>query len=339
MAMRIGVIGYKNHAERLIRAITQQKDVTELWVFHPKKERLSNLNFLSSIFSLHTTTIIEDLFSLDAVFIASPSETHYSYIVKLVDKVNYIFCEKPPGVNRTELNDLLRLKKSQRKKILFNFMFSRSPFSNIVRNRTIDGELGEFVHASFAASQGIAFKPGLKNNWRFTKTNIFSSITGNLGVHYVHLILELFGNAEVGYFKRSAVETSSGHDTAYFALSLDRKKCASVLLSYAAPYLQEATVLFSNGIITLNNGVVEEKKPRDIFDKSGRFAPPPKQVLFKPSSSNEFYDLSLSNMIDFFFSTIQKQKSFDDEQFLLGIKASHLILDMKSYDQKTDRPG
>ena len=46
MAMRIGVIGYKNHAERLIRAITQQKDVTELWVFHPKKERLSNLNFL-----------------------------------------------------------------------------------------------------------------------------------------------------------------------------------------------------------------------------------------------------------------------------------------------------
>lgn len=339
MGMRIGVIGYKNHAERLIKAITQQKDVTELWVFHPKKERLFNLDFPSSIFSLHTTTIIENLFSLDAVFIASPSETHYSYILKLIDKVNYIFCEKPPAVNRTELNNLLRLKKSQRKKILFNFMFSRSPFSIIVRNRIIDGKIGELVHASFKASQGLAFKLGFKNNWRFTRTNIFSSITGNLGIHYVHLILELFGRADVEFFNRSAIETKNGHDTAYFVLSLDRKKCASVLLSYAAPYLQEATVLFSNGVITLNNGVVEEQKPRDIFDKSGRFAPPPKQMLFKPSSPNEFYDLSLSNMIDFFFSTIQRQESFNDEQFFLGIKASHLILDMESYDKKTDEPG
>jgi predicted dehydrogenase len=336
MAMRIGIIGYKNHAGRLIEIIAQRKDVKELWVFHPKRERLSNFSFPSSLFSLHTTAIIEDLFGLDAVFISSPSETHYSYIFKLVDKVNYLFCEKPPGVNQTELNNLLRLKRSQRKKILFNFMFSRSPLSNIVRGRTTHGNLGDLVHASFSASQGLAYKPGFENNWRFTKTDIFSSIAGNLGVHYVHLILELFGNAEVCFFKKSAVATKSGYDTSYFALSLSKKQCASVLLSYAAPCLQEATVLFSNGIITLNNGVVEEHKPRDIFDQSGRFTPPPKELLFKPSSSNEFYDLSLSNMIDFFFSTLQRQGSFDDKQFFLGIKASHLILDMESYDQLSE---
>lgn len=334
--MRIGIIGYKNHAERLIKIIAQQKDITDLWVFHPNKERLSNLSFPSSVFSLHTTAIIEDLLGLDAVFISSPSETHYSYIFKLVDKVNYLFCEKPPGVNQTELNNLLRLKRSQRQKIFFNFMFSRSPLSNIVRGRTVDGNLGDLVHASFTASQGLAYKPGFENNWRFTKKNIFSSIVGNLGVHYVHLILELFGNAEVGFFKKSAVATKSGYDTSYFALSLCKKQCASVLLSYAAPCLQEATIIFSNGIITLNNGVVMEHKPRDIFDQSGKYTPPPKELLFKPSSSNEFYDLSLSNMIDFFFSTIQRQGSFDDKQFFLGIKASHLILDMESYDQKSE---
>ena len=52
--------------------------------------------------------------------------------------------------------------------------------------------------------------------------------------------------------------------------------------------------------------------------------------------TNEFYDLSLSNMIDFFFSTILKQESFDDKQFFLGIKASRLILEMESYNQKSD---
>jgi predicted dehydrogenase len=334
--MRIGIVGYKNHAERLIKIIAGRKDVTELWVFHPKKEKLSNLSFPSSFFSLYTTAIIEDLFGLDAIFISSPSETHYSYIFKLVDKVDYLFCEKPPGVSPIELDNLLKLNRLQRKKILFNFMFSRSPFSNIVRSRTTDGNLGELVHASFAASQGLAYKLGFENNWRFTKTNIFSSIAGNLGIHYVHLILDLFGNAEVSYFKKSAVATKSGYDTSYFALSLLKKQCASVLLSYAAPCLQEATVLFSNGIITLNNGVIEEQQPRDIFDQSGRFAPPPKELLFKPSSSNEFYDLSLSNMIDFFFSTILKQESFDDKQFFLGIKASRLILEMESYNQKSD---
>ncbi len=332
MGLRIGIIGYKNHAARLIKVIAQQKDVTELWVFHPKKERLLNLAFPNSIFSLHTTNMIEDLFGLDAVFIASPSETHYSYILNLVDKVRYVFCEKPPAVTRTELDNLLRLKRPQRGKILFNFMFSRSPFSNLVRGRTTDGKLGEFIHASFAASQGLAFKPGFEDNWRFTKTDIFSSVIGNLGIHYVHMILELFGNAEVGYVQKSTIAAKSGHDTAYFALSLDKKQCASVLLSYAAPCSQSATVLFSDGIITLNNGIVQEQKPRDIFDQSGRFVPPPKELFFKPSSSNEFYDLSLSNMIDFFFSTIQRQGSFDDHQFFLGIKASHLILDMESYD-------
>lgn len=336
MSLRIGIIGYKNHAGRLIKAISQQKDLTELWVFHPKKERISNFTFPNSIFSLHTTGMIEDLFGLDAVFIASPSETHYSYIFDLVDKVHYLFCEKPPGITRVELNNLLKLKRSQRKKVLFNFMFSRSPFSSLVQDRAADGKLGELVHASFAVSQGLAYKSGFERNWRFTKKDIFSSIAGNLGVHYVHLILELFGNAKVGYFKKSAVTTKSGYDTAYFAMSLNTKQCASVLLSYAAPCLQEATILFSNGIITLNNGIIMEQKPRDIFDQSGRFIPPPKELLFKPSSSNEFYDLSLSSMIDFFFSTIQMQGSFDDEQFFRGIEASQLILDMETYDRKSN---
>ena len=332
MALKIGIIGYKNHALRLIKNIAKQKDVTELWFFHPKKERLLNLAFPNSTFSLHTTDTIEDLFGLDAVFIASPSETHYSYILKLIDKVRYLFCEKPPAVNRTELDNLLKLKRDQRGKILFNFMFSNSPFSNLVRSRTSDGKLGEFVHASFVATQGLAFKPGFENNWRFTKPDIFSSIAGNLGIHYVHMILELFGNAKVGYFRKSAVATKVGYDTAYLALSLDNKQCASILLSYAAPCSQTATVLFSDGIIKLDNGVVQEQKPRDTFDQSGRFVPPPKELFFKPSSSNEFYDLSLSNMIDFFFTTIQRQESFDNHQFFLGIKASQLILDMESYD-------
>ena len=41
---------------------------------------------------------------------------------------------------------------------------------------------------------------------------------------------------------------------------------------------------------------------------------------------------------NFSFKIIQsdKQGSFDDKQFFLGIKASQLILDMESYDQKSE---
>lgn len=332
MAFKIGIIGYKNHAARLIKTINKQKDVAELWVFHPKKERLLNLAFPDSAFSLHTTDIIDDLFGLDAVFIASPSETHFSYILSLVDRVGYLFCEKPPAVHRTELDSLLKLERSQREKILFNFMFSKSPFSNLVRKRASNEGLGKFVHASFSVSQGIAFKSELKNNWRFTKTDPFSSIIGNLGIHYIHMILDLLGDANVSYFNQSAVETENGYDTAYLSLTLENKQTASVSLSYAAPYSQTAMMLFSDGIITLNNGVVEEQKPRDTFDEYGRFAPPPKELFFKPSSPNEFHELSLSDMIDFFFSALRGGGSFDDRQFFLGIKASHLILDIAFHD-------
>lgn len=126
----------------------------------------------------------------------------------------------------------------------------------------------------------------------------------------------------------------SRYNISYLALSLPKKQCASVLLAYATHFLQCATVVFSNGVITLNNGGVEEQKPRGIFDRPRRFSPPPKELLFEPSSSNKLYDLSLTNMI--VFSIIHRQEYFDDKQFTHSIKASHLILDVKLEDHKSD---
>ena len=47
-----------------------------------------------------------------------------------------------------------------------------------------------FIELKFAV--GISFKKEFSNNWRFKSKNIFNQIAGNVGSHYINLLIWLF---------------------------------------------------------------------------------------------------------------------------------------------------
>ena len=81
MKNKLGIIGYRNHALRLINIIDNNEFSELTQVYHPSKNTDYKI----------TTNKLKNLYECDAVIIASPSHTHFSYIVKLLENFNREF--------------------------------------------------------------------------------------------------------------------------------------------------------------------------------------------------------------------------------------------------------
>ena len=75
MAIKLGIIGYRNHAAKLLSILENKPGITINTIFHPDKKiddpRFSN-NF-------------NNILDSDAVIIASPNHTHFEYIKKFIN--------------------------------------------------------------------------------------------------------------------------------------------------------------------------------------------------------------------------------------------------------------
>ena len=100
MSLRIGVIGYKNHAKRLVDLLDDSTEARCVSLFHPEKRSGDS----------RLTRKLDDLLDLDAIVVASPNNTHFPYLKELADRfTGYVFCEKPPVSNLGELEALQNL--------------------------------------------------------------------------------------------------------------------------------------------------------------------------------------------------------------------------------------
>ena len=73
MVVKLGIIGYKNHAERLRNILDKKRNCCLKFIYHPTKK----------IKDVRGTNKISDLLSCDGILIASPNNTHFSYLKKL----------------------------------------------------------------------------------------------------------------------------------------------------------------------------------------------------------------------------------------------------------------
>ena len=108
MVVQVGIIGYQNHAKKLISFAENNPKCSLQYIFHPNKK----------IDDKRGTNNLKDLFTCDAIIISSPNSTHFEYIKKLSNFSGYIFCEKPPVTNLVELKKLKQLDVNKQRKIL-----------------------------------------------------------------------------------------------------------------------------------------------------------------------------------------------------------------------------
>ena len=161
------------------------------------------------------------------------------------------------------------IKKLSKNKIKFNFHFIHTFFSHYVKNIIDTNALGDPINISLEVSHGIAFKKIFNKNWRFNEKNIFSSITGNLGIHYVRQILFWFKKVKLINLNQQKFSKSKSVDTSNIKLIANDKININIFLSYAAPKINIIKIIFTNGYLEMRDGKINSF-PKDVFDR-GQF--------------------------------------------------------------------
>ena len=101
------VIGYKNHALRIINHLVDSAYFDKIIIYHPNKLKLLAFEKISE--STVVSNDFKESLLCSCVFISSPAETNCDYIKKIlalsksIGNIPYIYCEKPVAVNEKEL--------------------------------------------------------------------------------------------------------------------------------------------------------------------------------------------------------------------------------------------
>ena len=113
---RIGIIGTGRIANRFIPEAKLVSGVNTQGVYNPHTESAERF---AEKWEIEAYKDIEDFYNaIDAVYIASPHETHYAYIKSALEHGKHVLCEKPMVLKREEAEELFAYAK-ERNLILF----------------------------------------------------------------------------------------------------------------------------------------------------------------------------------------------------------------------------
>lgn len=114
--MRIGVVGTGRIAQRFVKDIMMVKDVTLSCVYNPHNgsaERFVSAYCGGGEIPIATSDITRLFAVCDAVYIASPHETHYQYAKASLEAGKHVLCEKPMTLVLQQTAELFQLAEKK----------------------------------------------------------------------------------------------------------------------------------------------------------------------------------------------------------------------------------
>lgn len=108
--LKLGIIGTGRIANRFIPEAKYVSGVNIESVYNPREESAKSFAEKHKLNSYFNN--LEDFFSnVDAVYIASPHETHYEYAKKALEHKKHVLCEKPMVLRGDEARELFKIAK------------------------------------------------------------------------------------------------------------------------------------------------------------------------------------------------------------------------------------
>lgn len=91
--------------------------------------------------------MLSELTDLDAISIITPNRTHCPLAIQVLEAGKHVFCEKPPALNATEVNEMKSASEKAGKTLMFNFNNRARPESYALRRYIEAGEVGQINSA------------------------------------------------------------------------------------------------------------------------------------------------------------------------------------------------
>lgn len=317
---KIGFIGYRNHARKLLDLVENNHDFEITQIYHPTKK----------IDDPRSTNNLDDLYECDGVIIASPNMTHFDYIPKFIENSNcLIFCEKPPVTSLDGIKYLEELTEEEKKRIFFNFNLRFSKINDILKEYSNSDNLGKIVQINIITSQGLAFKEKYLKDWRADGENNMHNIIENSSIHWIDLMIFNFGKtSKANYLPRLISNNGTSYDTNSVNLQFKNGIATSIFTSYATPLIENIVIVGTNGFIVIKDNKMEILYPRDTFDENGLFTNPKNHQEIEFNFQSNFKD-SLKKSINYFLKHIKNSEGFDISYYNTCLISNKLVLNLE----------
>jgi predicted dehydrogenase len=303
--LKVCIIGNGIHSKRIQKILRSKK--IKFFVYKPKLKKRYKDESLTS------------LYEFNVFFIISPTETHYHYIKSLYKK-GYIFCEKPPTNNIT---DLQKLKKIRSNKIYYNFNFR---FSKIAETLKKKNKLGKLIYANIISGHGLALKKDYELSWRSDIKKCPKGVFEMLSIHWLDLLNHLF---KITAFNKPRLSNLSNvgnsYDNSNMSVEIENKFLAEIFSSYTSPLINKKIFVFDNGVVEENESIITIKGPTLNYDKNNFIKPPRLIKKVRVSQKKDYLD-SLDKSVNFFLKTVLKQEKFSIKENLKSLKINSMIL-------------
>jgi len=304
-------------------------EVDTIIVYHPDDIRFPDPDLNELNCSIETTSNFDNLLLTKAVLICSPSNTHFDYLKELSNNGKYVLCEKPISVTSDQLHQIASLPVNRKAYIYTNHNYAFTAFNRYAEILIREQRAGDPLHLEFCASHGLSYQRSAADNWRFLRPDPFDSIVGNLGIHYIHMALRLFGDiVEITSHRGRGNPNSKEPDTCTILMRAAGGQTINIFLSYAAPYTNTARLVLTDGLLELNDGYLVESGPRTTFDNDNRFTTPPNKVLCNFDSSKAYTDESIMLSLQYFLRVVGSSGSFPSSHLDLAIRSAQMVLEL-----------
>lgn len=110
--IRIGIVGTGRIADRFVPEAKYVSGVIIQGAFNPDASHAENFAVRHEL-EFYSSDYEEFLDKVDAVYIASPHETHYDYAKRALQRKRHVLCEKPMSFSRKDAEELFQLANAQ----------------------------------------------------------------------------------------------------------------------------------------------------------------------------------------------------------------------------------
>ncbi|MCR5547001.1 MAG: Gfo/Idh/MocA family oxidoreductase, partial [Lachnospiraceae bacterium] len=147
--IRIGMIGTGRIAKRFLLEARSGGSVAVIGVYNPRRESADAFSHANDVTGFYG---LSELFaSVDAVYIASPHETHFEYAKRALMAGKHVLCEKPLCLKEEETKSLFSLAREKNLVLMEGVKTSYSPGFQKVLELIDAGTIGDvaYVDACF----------------------------------------------------------------------------------------------------------------------------------------------------------------------------------------------
>jgi predicted dehydrogenase len=253
---RVGLIGAGYWGPNLARNLAETENAELVVVADLDQAKLDKMK--EHFPDIITTRIYQDLFkhNLDAVVIATPPITHYSFAAECIENGLHVLVEKPLVLNSVQGEKLIQLAQKKQRVLMVGHTFEYNPAVHTVKEIIDSGELGEIYYIDAVRANLGLFQPNVNAMW-------------DLAPHDISIILYLLGqpptsvSSEGGSFVLKKINV---HDIVYMHMRFPKGILATIRLSWLDPNkTRRITVVGSKKMLIYDD--IETSEKVKVYDK------------------------------------------------------------------------